>query len=176
MRYISPENLILNKDNPRKINEAKFKKLVESIKSFPKMLELRPIVVDADLVVLGGNMRLRAALEAGLDTVPYLVAEDLTEEQKKEFIVKDNVSFGEWDWDLLDNSWDIPVLEDWGVDVIQHDWDQLDYIEEEQNLPTSTKDNKIIVLLTDELVPERNDIRGMIKTLLDSNYAGIDVQ
>lgn len=106
-----------NTNNPRIIKDDKFKKLVKSIKEFPEMLELRPIVVDSDMIVLGGNMRLKACIEAGLTEVPILVADQLTEEQKKEFIVKDNVGFGEWDWDILANEWDADLLEEWGLDV-----------------------------------------------------------
>ncbi|MCP4988542.1 MAG: DNA modification methylase [Colwellia sp.] len=106
-----------NKDNPRTINDDKFKKLVKSIKEFPKMLEIRPIVVDDDMVVLGGNMRLKACKEAGLGQVHIIKAEHLTEEQKKEFIIKDNVGFGEWDWELLNNEWDTDDLEEWGLDL-----------------------------------------------------------
>jgi ParB-like chromosome segregation protein Spo0J len=106
-----------NTNNPRFIKDDKFRKLVKSIKEFPEMLELRPIVVDSDMIVLGGNMRLKACIEAGLTEVPILVADQLTEEQKKEFIVKDNVGFGEWDWDLLANEWDTDLLEEWGLDL-----------------------------------------------------------
>jgi ParB-like chromosome segregation protein Spo0J len=106
-----------NTNNPRFIKDDKFKKLVKSIKEFPEMLELRPIVVDSDMIVLGGNMRLKACIEAGLTEVPILVADQLTEEQKKEFIVKDNVGFGEWDWDLLANEWDTDLLDEWGLDL-----------------------------------------------------------
>jgi ParB-like chromosome segregation protein Spo0J len=106
-----------NTKNPRFIKDDKFRKLVKSIKEFPEMLELRPIVVDSDMIVLGGNMRLKACIEAGLTEVPILVADQLTEEQKKEFIVKDNVGFGEWDWDLLANEWDTDLLEEWGLDL-----------------------------------------------------------
>ena len=106
-----------NTNNPRIIKDDKFKKLVKSIKEFPEMLELRPIVVDSDMIVLGGNMRLKACIAAGLTEVPILVADQLTEEQKKEFIVKDNVGFGEWDWDILANEWDADLLEEWGLDV-----------------------------------------------------------
>jgi ParB-like chromosome segregation protein Spo0J len=106
-----------NTNNPRFIKDDKFRKLVKSIKEFPEMLELRPIVVDSDMVVLGGTMRLKACIEAGLTEVPILVADQLTEEQKKEFIVKDNVGFGEWDWDLLANEWDTDLLEEWGLDL-----------------------------------------------------------
>lgn len=106
-----------NTNNPRIIKDDKFKKLVKSIKEFPEMLELRPIVVDSNMIVLGGNMRLKACIAAGLTEVPILVADQLTEEQKKEFIVKDNVGFGEWDWDILANEWDADLLEEWGLDV-----------------------------------------------------------
>ena len=105
-----------NGNNPRLIKDSKFKKLVTSIKEFPEMLKLRPIVVNSDMVVLGGNMRLKACKEAGLKEVYILKAYDLTEEQEKEFIVKDNVGFGEWDWDILANEWDVNKLEDWGLD------------------------------------------------------------
>ena len=108
-----------NKDNPRLIKGDKFKKLVKSIKEFPEMLKLRPIVVDEDMIVLGGNMRLKASKEAGLKEVWIEIAEGLTEEQKKEFIVKDNVAFGEWDWDSLGNEWDNIKLGEWGMDVWQ---------------------------------------------------------
>ncbi len=113
-----------NKDNPRLIKDDKFKKLVKSIKEFPEMLKLRPIVVDENMVVLGGNMRLKASREAGLKEVWIEVAEGLTEEQKKEFIVKDNVGFGEWEWDILANEWDSVQLADWGLDVWQNEDDE----------------------------------------------------
>ena len=106
-----------NPNNPRIIKDDKFKKLVESIKSFPQMLELRPIVIDENNIVLGGNMRLKACIEAGLTDVPVKQANELTEEQKKEFIIKDNVGFGEWDWDDLANNWDVEALTDWGLDI-----------------------------------------------------------
>ena len=105
-----------NQDNPRIIKDYKFKKLVQSIKDFPQMLELRPIVVNEDNIVLGGNMRLKACQEAGLKEVHIIQAKDLTPEQQKEFIIKDNVGFGEWDWDVLANEWDAEALEEWGLD------------------------------------------------------------
>jgi hypothetical protein len=111
-----------NPTNPRIIKDGKFQKLVKSIQEFPEMLDLRPIVVDEDMVVLGGNMRLKACIAAGLKEVPIKVAESLTSEQKAEFIIKDNASFGEWDWDLLANEWEASDLSDWGIDV----WNPLD--------------------------------------------------
>jgi ParB-like chromosome segregation protein Spo0J len=106
-----------NPENPRIIKDHKFKQLVASIKSFPQMLELRPIVIDENNVVLGGNMRLKACIEAGLTDVPVVQAKDLTDLQKKEFIVKDNVGYGEWDWDDLANNWDEQLLTEWGLDI-----------------------------------------------------------
>jgi hypothetical protein len=106
-----------NPKNPRLIKDDKFKKLVKSIQDFPQMLELRPIVVDENNIVLGGNMRLKACKEAGLKEVFIVKADNLTEQQKDEFIVKDNVGFGEWDWDSLANEWDVEKLDDWGLDL-----------------------------------------------------------
>ena len=106
-----------NPDNPRFIKGNKFEKLVKSIKEFPQMLDLRPIVVNQDMIVLGGNMRLKACEEAGLKEVPIIFADNLTPEQEKEFIIKDNSSFGEWDWDLLANEWSTDQLIDWGMDL-----------------------------------------------------------
>jgi hypothetical protein len=109
-----------NPNNPRQIKDDKFAKLVKSIKDFPEMLDIRPIVVNADMVVLGGNMRFKACKEAGLKEVPIIVAENLTDEQQKEFIIKDNVSGGEWDYDMLANEWEAEQLTEWGLDV----WNQ----------------------------------------------------
>jgi hypothetical protein len=106
-----------NPNNPRIIKDDKFAKLVKSINEFPQMLKLRPIVVNDDMVVLGGNMRLKACKEAGLKEIPVIKASELTEEQQKEFIVKDNVGYGEWDWSDLANNWDSDQLEEWGLDI-----------------------------------------------------------
>ena len=106
-----------NPNNPRIIKDDKFAKLVKSINEFPQMLNLRPIVVNDDMVVLGGNMRLKACREAGLKEVPIIKASELTKEQENEFIVKDNVGYGEWDWNDLANNWDSDQLEEWGLDI-----------------------------------------------------------
>jgi len=106
-----------NPDNPRVIKDGKFQKLVKSITELPQMLELRPVVVNRDMIVLGGNMRLKACEAAGLTEVPVIFAENLTPEQEREFIIKDNSSFGEWDWDLLANEWNVDQLQDWGMDI-----------------------------------------------------------
>ena len=105
-----------NPNNPRIIKDDKFQKLVRSIQTFPEMLEARPIVVNPDKIVLGGNMRLKACRAAGLTEVPVYLA-TWEESKAKEFIVKDNVGFGEWDWDILANEWDAAELEEWGLDV-----------------------------------------------------------
>ena len=114
-----------NQNNPRVIKDDKFKKLVKSIKEFPEMLELRPIVVDEDMTILGGNMRHKACIEAGLKEVYIKIAKGLTEEQKQEFIVKDNVGFGEWEWDILANQWDSVQLTEWGLDVWENEDDKV---------------------------------------------------
>jgi len=138
MQLINIQEVIPNQDNPRFIKDYKFKKLVKSIKEFPEMLKLRPIVVNSDMVVLGGNMRLKACKEAGLKEVYIIKADELTEKQQREFIVKDNVGFGEWDWDVLSNEWDTQQLEDWGMEVIGFDVDE-DDLTDEFSLPDGDK-------------------------------------
>lgn len=113
-------NIKPNPNNPRIIKDQKFKLLVKSIQEFPEMLELRPIVIDENNIVLGGNMRLKACIEAGLTDVPVKVA-TLSEKQKNEFIIKDNVGFGEWDWDDLANNWNVEELTEWGLDIPNFD-------------------------------------------------------
>lgn len=109
-----------NPNNPRVIKDDRFAKLVNSIKEFPKMMELRPMVVNADNIVLGGNMRLKALKEAGYTEVPEAwvkSAESLTEEEQRRFIIADNVGFGEHDWAMLQSEWDVEELSDWGLDI-----------------------------------------------------------
>jgi hypothetical protein len=116
-KQVSIRKVLENPDNPRFIKDYKFKKLVNSLKEFPEMLGKRPIVVDEDYMVLGGNMRLKACREAGLDKIWVDVAVGWTEEQKKEFIVKDNLSYGEWDWEVLANEYDVLKLDQYGLDL-----------------------------------------------------------
>jgi len=127
-----------NPNNPRILKDDKFRKLVQSIKDFPKMLEIRPIVVNDEMIVLGGNMRLKACKEAGLKEIHIIKAESLTQEQQKEFIIKDNIGFGEWDWEQLANEWDNEDLENWGLDVpdfeVEEEEDQEDDYEEPENI------------------------------------------
>jgi ParB-like chromosome segregation protein Spo0J len=132
MERVNIKQVLPNPDNPRFIKDYKFEKLVKSIKEFPQMLDLRPIVVNQDMIVLGGNMRLKACEEAGLTEVPIIFADNLTPEQEKEFIIKDNSSFGEWDWDLLANEWNVDQLADWGIDIPNFDIDN--DIEDEKDL------------------------------------------
>lgn len=110
-----------NPKNPRVIKDEKFAKLVQSLRDFPEMLEKRPLVcftdTDGKLVVLGGNMRLKAAKEIGLKELPVVLADDWNEEQKAQFLIKDNVGFGEWNWDELQSDWDVEKLSEWGLDV-----------------------------------------------------------
>jgi len=138
MQLVNIQQIRNNENNPRIIKDYKFKQLVKSIKEFPEMLKLRPIVVNSDMVVLGGNMRLKACKEAGLKEVWILKADELTEQQQREFIVKDNVGFGEWDWDVLANEWDNQQLEDWGLEVIGFDVDE-DDLSDEFSLPDGDK-------------------------------------
>lgn len=119
IEYVKINKIKANPQNPRVIKDDKFFRLVESINEFPAMLEARPIVVNEDMMVLGGNMRLKACQESQFKEVPIIKASDFTEEQQKEFIIKDNNTFGDWDWDALANSWDAEDLKDWGMDVWQ---------------------------------------------------------
>lgn len=102
--------------NPRYIRDENFKKLVKSIKDFPEMLQKRPLVVDEDMTILGGNMRYRACQELKIKKIPVIVAEGWTEEQKNEFLIKDNINVGEWDFDMLANEFEVPELIEWGMD------------------------------------------------------------
>ncbi len=113
---IDIDKIKMNNENPRIIKDNKFKKLVKSIKDFPEMLEKRPLIIDENNVVLGGNMRLKALEHLKYKKVPVIQVTDWNEEMKKEFIIKDNVGFGEWDFDILANEWDIEKLNEWGLD------------------------------------------------------------
>ena len=119
-----------NPNNPRVIKDDKFKKLVQSIKDLPEMAEVRPVVVNTDMVVLGGNMRLKAMREAGWKDVPIHVV-DWDEDKQRQFIIKDNVSGGEWDWDMLANEWDTEELQEWGLDL--PDFDNAKELEAEED-------------------------------------------
>lgn len=134
-----------NPNNPRIIKDDKFAKLVKSINEFPQMLNLRPIVVNDDMVVLGGNMRLKACKEAGLKEIPIIKASELTEQQQKEFIVKDNIGYGEWDWNDLANNWDAEQLQDWGLDILGFDAQVLEAEEDEFAVPDGGIETDIVL-------------------------------
>ena len=128
-----------NPNNPRVIKDDKFKKLVDSIKKFPEMLEIRPVVINKDNVVLGGNMRIKACKEVGLKKIPIIRAENLTEDQQKEFIIKDNVGFGEWEWEMLANEWDVNELDQWGLDIPDFNIEEPDIEEDNYEEPDNIK-------------------------------------
>lgn len=144
---VNISDLKANDTNPRFIRDDKFKKLVNSIKEFPQMLKIRPIVVNKDMVVLGGNMRLKACKEAGLKEVYIIKADELTEAQQKEFIIKDNVGFGEWEWDILANEWDEDLLEEWGLDIEPFETEEV--LEAEEDDFDESETTQIDVILGD---------------------------
>jgi len=144
-----------NPNNPRVLRDDKFQKLKQSITEFPKMLSLRPMVIDENNVVLGGNMRLRALQELGfndIDEAWVKQSSDLTEEEKKRFIIADNVSFGEWDWDTLANDWEVVDLEAWGLDVSNY----VNNYENEKDIEEDIEDEKELVWIPDCLYPSNN--------------------
>ncbi len=137
----------LNPNNPRLIKDDKFKKLVQSIVDFPQMLEIRPIVVNTDMIILGWNMRYKACKEAGIKEIPVIIADNLTEEQQKEFLIKDNVSGGEWDWDILANEWKVEQLTEWGLDIPNFEVDEV--LEAEEDDFDATPPEEPITVLGD---------------------------
>ena len=146
MQIVKINEVKPNPKNPRLIKDEKFKKLVKSIQEFPDMLNKRPLIVftdvDSKYVVLGGNMRLKACKEVGIKEIPVIVADEWTEEQKAEFLIKDNVGFGEWDWDGLANEWDVEKLEDWGLGVWKND--ELSNLNEYEGLDAESKLDKFL--------------------------------
>jgi hypothetical protein len=151
-----------NSDNPRYIKDEKFKKLVQSLRDFPEMANVRPIVVNTEMVVLGGNMRLKAMQEAGWSEVPVQVV-DWSEEKQREFIIKDNVGFGEWDWDELANTWNAEELTEWGLDV----WQPEDFSEKNQELDVDSFADEMIIKLkyTDE---DYQTVRDQLSKIADT--------
>lgn len=137
IEYRKLSTIHLNPENPRLIKDEAFKKLCKSIQEFPRMLELRPIVVDDLGEILAGNQRYRACKELGIKEAPVLLASDLTDEQKQEFIVRDNAHYGEWDFNILSTHFDSDILEDWGLDVFPKDITPID-------LTSGQKENQIL--------------------------------
>jgi ParB-like chromosome segregation protein Spo0J len=161
MQSVPINSIRNNPTNPRLVNNAKFEKLKKSIQEFPEMLELRPIVINEDGYILGGNMRYKALVELGYEEVPVIVASYITKEQENEFIIKDNLGFGDWDWDILANEWDSVELEDWGLDVWQNEDDiknnsddMSDKILETFKIEVELKNEKELEVLYDKLIKE----------------------
>ena len=161
-----------NPNNPRNIKDVEFKKLVKSLKKFPEMLELRPIVVNKHNLILGGNMRYRAAIEAGLDEVYIIKALGFTQEQEDEFIIKDNISFGNWDWDILANQWEQEELYDFGLLANLSDNFEESFFEEEKEI---LQDDNVIVTLTMNKNTYR-DIQKDIDQFVDNNKIECKIQ
>lgn len=140
-----------NPNNPRIIKDAKFQKLVKSIQEFPDMLNKRPLIVFTDVdgkyCVLGGNMRLKALNELKYTEIPVIIADEWTEEQKAEFLIKDNVGFGEWDWDQLANEWDAKKLDDWGLNISNYETNEVDYSGKNQEIDVDLYENEMIIKL-----------------------------
>jgi ParB-like chromosome segregation protein Spo0J len=164
------QNVKLNPNNPRLIKDDKFKKLVQSIKDFPEMLNIRPIVVNKDMIILGGNMRYKACKEAGLKEIPIIVT-DLTEDQQREFLIKDNTSGGEWDWEVLANEWDSQELEAWGLDLPGFDIDA-DELGDDFSLPDGDKTpfQQMTFTLADEQAEQIKNAIADIKETEEYKY------
>jgi hypothetical protein len=166
IELINISELTVNPNNPRVIKDEKFEKLVQSVKDFPDMLKLRPIIVDENNVILGGNMRFKACKAAKLKQVHVMKASELTEAQKREFIIKDNVSGGEWDWAMLQNEWDTEQLDAWGVDFPGFE-PEIDYsILDGEDLTDSLADmqNGVMKAIQIEFEPEHyNEAYGLVK-------------
>jgi len=166
MQVVPISEITRNPANPRIIKDERFAKLVQSLKDFPEMANVRPIVVNKDMVILGGNMRFRAMKEAKWKEVPVEVV-DWSEEKQREFIIKDNVGFGEWEWDVLANEWEAADLEKWGLDVPVFESEPTgdDLIGDEKNKPATLK---ITFQTPEQLQKAEIDIQELI----DRKYKG----
>ena len=170
IKKVKITEVISNPNNPRLIKDDKFKKLVKSIQEFPDMLNVRPIVVNTDMVVLGGNMRLKAIKEAGIKEINIEIV-DWSEDKQKEFIIKDNASFGEWDWSDLANNWDSEELTDWGVDIIG--FSNVQDLGEDFSLPNGDKSpfQQMTFTLADEQAEQIKNAIEEIKSTEEYKYA-----
>ena len=172
---VSTNKIKKNPKNPRLIRDAKFEKLVKSIQDFPQMLDIRPIVVNSEMIILGGNMRFEAAKKAGLKEVPIIIADKLSPEQQAEFIIKDNVGFGDWDWDALANEWNDELLTDWGVDLPVYDSPEIDQDDfgTDFNLPDGDKApfQQMTFTLADEQAEQIKNAIADIKKTEEYKYA-----
>lgn len=149
MQWVKLTQVKANPNNPRVIRDEKFAKLKQSIIDFPEMLEKRPLVcfTDADgkFVVLGGNMRLKALSDIGAKEIPIILADEWTEEQRAQFLIKDNVGFGEWDWNTLANEWDADKLTEWGLDLPPMDAINLEAEEDDYEMPDGGIETDIVL-------------------------------
>lgn len=173
IQYIGLDKIRSNPKNPRTIKKHQLEKLMKSISDFPKMLELRPLVVDENMVVLGGNMRLKALKELKYESVPYIKIEGLSEEQKEQFIIKDNVNYGDWDWDVLSTDWNLTSMDGWGLDVPSWVLDDdaepeidRDVLNEAMDAYINAQVKRIVLFFDNE---EYNDIIKKLKWLSDKN-------
>lgn len=146
IKEINIKEIKPNPNNPRVLKDDKFKKLVQSLKDFPEMANVRPIVVNTDMIVLGGNMRLRAMQEAGWKKAPVQIV-DWSIEKQNEFIIKDNVGFGEWDWDVLANEWNESELTEWGLDIPNFNINNIDYSNKNEEINVDDFENEMIIKL-----------------------------
>jgi hypothetical protein len=145
------EQIKTNPKNPRVIRDGKFQKLKKSIQDFPEMLNLRPLIVNDDMIVIGGNMRLKALQELGYKEVPIIMANDLSEDQQNEFIIKDNLPYGEWDYDMLGNEWDHAKLIEWGMEIPKFDDVDIDEFFKDDGSSEATKDKIVLIFPIDEI-------------------------
>ena len=185
MKLIPINDIQANTNNPRIIKNDKFAKLVQSLKDLPEMATVRPIVVNADMVVLGGNMRLKAMKEAGWKEVPVEVV-DWDEEKQRQFIIKDNVGFGEWDWDVLANEWDNEFFQEWGLDVpyLNEIVDEDDFVKRFNNIndanclypivPYFDEDHELFIIVCDNAI-DGNWLREKLKMQKMKSYKSTEL-
>jgi ParB-like chromosome segregation protein Spo0J len=179
MKLVKISEVKPNPKNPRIIKDGKFQKLVKSIQEFPDMLNKRPLVVFTDVddkyVVLGGNMRLKACKEIGLKEIPIIVADEWTEEQKNEFLIKDNVGFGEWDWDSLANEWDAEKLDDWGLDVPIFNNDEYETTLGGESI-NITNDYIALITIQENKIVEAENLLKQIELLKDNGVIEVTIK
>ena len=173
MIQVSIKDVKPNPKNPRVIRDVKFKKLVQSIKEFPDMLNKRPLIVFTDVdgkyCVLGGNMRLKALNELKYTEIPVILADEWTEEQKAEFLIKDNVGFGEWDWDQLANEWDAEKLDDWGLDIPIYNNDEFNTTIGSESI-SKTNDYIALITIKENDILHAENLLNEIELLKENNY------
>jgi ParB-like chromosome segregation protein Spo0J len=163
IKMVALDSIHKNPDNPRIIKDDKFKKLVASVIKFPEMLSIRPVVVDSKMMILGGNMRYEACKSAGLNNVPIIMADTLSEEQKIEFIAKDNISGGEWNWEQIANDWDLEKLDSWGLDIPELFGSDTEKIKEKEMELVPYKKVHVLISLDVDSAVECNDLLDQLR-------------